>query len=88
LQFVRGVPTRSKAEPNVFSAAKPEFYRMYRIEQASDVARSTATGVDRVSKISVKAAGPKMSLLFNGTEQLISVTSVPWYWRQTYLPGS
>jgi hypothetical protein len=87
LQFVRGLPARSKAEAKVFSAAKPEFYRIYRIELASDVARSTATGSDRVNKISVKAAGPKISSLFNGTEQLISVTSVPWYWRQIYLPG-
>jgi hypothetical protein len=58
------VPTTSKINPNVHSAAKPDFYRIYRIEQAVE------------------------GQLFDGTEQLISVISVPWYTRQLYLPGS
>ena len=57
-------------------------------EQASDVARSTANGVDRVGKISVKGTGEKLAPLFDGAQQLISVTSIPWYSRQVYLPGS
>ena len=82
------MPTTSKTNPNVHSAAKPDFYRIYRIEQAVDVVRSTATGVDRVTKLSFKASGGKLGQLFDGTEQLISVISVPWYTRQLYLPGS
>jgi hypothetical protein len=52
------------------------------------VARSTANGVDRVGKISVKGTGEKLAPLFDGAQQLISVTSIPWYSRQVYLPGS
>jgi hypothetical protein len=70
------------------SAAKPDFYRIYRFELASDVARSTATNVDRVSKVSLKATGAKIAPLFDGSQQLIAVTSVPWYSRQVSLPGS
>jgi hypothetical protein len=40
LEFARGVPTRSKAEAKLHSAVTPEFYRIYRFEQAADVARS------------------------------------------------
>ena len=56
------------------------------MEQATDVARSTATGVDRVSSVSVKMSGQKLAPFFDGSEQLISVTSIPWYSRQVYLP--
>jgi hypothetical protein len=88
IQYAPGVPSTSKTNPNVHSAAKPDFYRIYRIEQAIDVVRSTATGVDRVTKLSFKASGGKLGQLFDGTEQLISVISVPWYTRKLYLPGS
>lgn len=86
IQFARGVPVKGKIDSKVFSAAKPTFFRIYRGEQATDVVRSTATAVDRVTKFSFKASGDRLAPLFDGTEQLISVTSVPWYSRQTYLP--
>jgi len=88
IQFARGSLSRSKAELKVFSAAKPDFYRIYRVEQAADVVRSTETGADLAKKISFKASGPRFAPLFDGTEQLVSVTSIPWYARQVYLPGS
>ena len=87
IEFVRGVPARGKAEARIHSAGKPDFYRVYRFEQAADVARSTATGVDRIVKFSLKATGPMLSAIFDGTEQLISITSVPSYARSIYLPA-
>jgi hypothetical protein len=45
-------------------------------------------GADRVQKIQFKASGPTLSPLFDGSEQLIGVTSDPWYTRQTFLPAS
>jgi hypothetical protein len=87
IEFVRGVPARGKVEARIHSAAKPDFYRVYRFEQAADVARSTATGVDRIVKFSLKATGPKLAPIFDGTEQLISITSVPIYTRSIYLPA-
>jgi hypothetical protein len=86
LEFVRGVPTRGKVEAKLHSAGKPEFYRIYKFEQAADVARSTATGVDRVTKFSIKATGPRFAPLFNGSEQLVSITSVPSYSRSIFVP--
>jgi hypothetical protein len=86
LQFARGVPVRGKGEATPYSAAKPEFYRIYRFDQATDVARSTATGIDRVSKFIFRSSGPKLAPLFDGSQQLISITSVPFYSRSIYLP--
>ena len=87
VQYIRSPPTRGKSESKVHSGAKPDFFRIYRVDSASDVARSSATGIDRVSRISLKASGERFAPLFDGTEQLISVTSIPWYSRQVFLPG-
>jgi hypothetical protein len=87
LQFERGPVAKAKAEPKVFSGANPDFFRIYRIEQGLDVARSTAAGTDRVSRVSITASGPRFTSVFDGSEQLISVISIPWYSRQLYLPS-
>jgi hypothetical protein len=86
LEYVSGVPIRSKGEATPHSAVKPDFYRIYRFEQAADVVRSTATGIDRAQKYAFKAAGAKLSPPFDGSEQLVSITSVPFYSRQIFLP--
>ena len=86
IQYARGASTLDKAETKFYSAAKPEFYRIYRSEQSTDVVRGA--GADRVQKIQFKASGPTLSPLFDGSEHLIGVTSDPWYSRQTFLPAS
>lgn len=86
IRYSRGVTVKMKVEAKVYSGAKPEFFRIYRVDQVVDIARSTATGVDRVTKVSFKASGPKLAPLFNGSEQLISVTSIPSYSRSIFLP--
>jgi hypothetical protein len=65
----------------------PEFYRIYRQEQAADEVRSSSsTGVDRVVNSSFRAAGLKLGPLFDGSTQLISITSIPSHVRGTFLP--
>ena len=86
IQYLRGAPAPAKAESLLYSAVKPDFYRIYRYEQSADAVRGAEA--DRVQKVLFKASGPKLAPLFDGSEQLIGVTSVPWYTRQTYLPGS
>jgi hypothetical protein len=86
IKFVRGVPVREKTEMKYYSSTKPEFYRIYRVEQGTDVVRSAATGVDRATRLSFKASGGKLAPLFDGAEQLIGVTSLPLFLRTVYLP--
>jgi hypothetical protein len=87
LQFVRGVVARSKLESKVHSAAHPDFHRIYRVEQAVDVIRG-ADGTDRVQRYLFKASGPLLSTVFDGSEELVSITSLPWFSRQAFLPVS
>jgi hypothetical protein len=86
LQFVRGVPTRGKGEPKLHSDRQPEFYRHYKVELVANMARSAVTGIDGVNKFSIKATGPRFEPLFNGAEQLISITSAPSYSLAVYVP--
>lgn len=86
--YVLGTPARAKTESKVYSGAKPDYFRIYRVETASDVVRSTETGVDRVSAFSLKASGPKLSALHDGSAQLVAVTAIPSYSRSVYVvPG-
>ncbi len=87
VQYVRGLAVRGKVESTPHSAKTPDFYRIYRVDQAADVVRSTATGMDRAQKVTFKAVGQPLAQLFDGTEQLISITSIPLYTRQLFLPG-
>jgi hypothetical protein len=87
IEFTRGSPARGRVEAKIHSAAKPNFYRIYRFEQTADVARSTAIGIDHVANFSFKATGPSLGPIFDGTEKLISITSIPNYLRSVYLPA-
>jgi hypothetical protein len=86
IQYVRGIPARNKVETRVYSAAKPDFYHIYRWESLLDMVMSTAAGINRVKTISIKVTGGKYGPLFDGSHQLIGVASMPWYARHTYLP--
>lgn len=88
LRYVRGLAMRAKVELTPHSAKTPDFYRIYRVDQATDVVRSTATGTNRVEMVAFKAAGRSLAQLFDGTEQLISITSIPLYTRQLFLPDA
>jgi hypothetical protein len=88
LGFVRGTPAKAKLEQKAYSGAKPDFFRIYRIEQAADVVRSAPIKVDRTTEVSVDVAGQPLTSVLDGTEQLIAIISVPWYSRQVFLPKS
>jgi hypothetical protein len=46
--------------------------------RTEDVVRSTATSTDRAQKYALKATGAKLSPLFNGSEQPVGITALPF----------
>lgn len=86
LQYQRGVPSRVKAESKPRSAVDPNFFRIYRVDQGLDVVKSVPAGVDRLQQYSLRATMAELRKLFDGTEQLVSVSLLPWYLRQVSLP--
>lgn len=86
LQYQRGVASRVKSEGKPRSAVDPNFFRIYRIDQGLDVVKSVPTGIDRVQQYSLRVTMPELRKLFDGTEQIVSISLLPWYLRQVSLP--
>lgn len=85
LVYRRGVATKAHVDSVLRSASRPEFQRTYRIDQATDVLRSAASP-DRVEQLTFRATGPAFAALFNGAEQLLGVTAIPYYVRDISIP--
>jgi hypothetical protein len=84
LAFTRGVPTFSSSEIREYSAADPEFYRIYRLRQASEPLRNAT--VDHVKSVSLKASGGKIGAAIDGKQQIVSISQAPFYSRLTFVP--
>jgi hypothetical protein len=87
LEYQRGIPARSASVTRAYSADNPQFFRTYHADQAVDVLRSSLTNVDRISHLTFSARGGLLDDLFDGSEQLVSVYSLPWTVRQAFLPA-
>jgi len=86
LQYQRALPSRAKSEAKIYSAVEPSFFRIYRLDTATDVVKSIPAGIDRVQKYQFRMAMLELSKLFDGTEQLVAVSVIPLYVRQVFLP--
>ena len=85
IAYTRAPTTKSRAEVTIRSAVRPDFTRTYRIEQAADVLRS-ANRPDRIESLALEVSGPKFAALFDGSEQLLSITAFPYYVREVSVP--
>lgn len=85
MSYRRATPVKSHVETKVRSGKHPEFTRTYRVDQATDVLRSAASA-DRIADLTFSATGAALATLFDGSERMLSVTSVPWYVREITVP--
>ena len=86
IQYQGAVPSRAKSEQKLYSAVEPGFFRIYRLDTATDIVKSVPAGVDRMKNYQFRMAVPQLSKLFDGTEQLVAVSVIPLYVRQIFLP--
>jgi len=86
LEYTRALPTRAKAEAKVYGGPDPVFFRIYRTDVGGDVLRSGPAGVDRVKKLQLRVGIADLKKAFDGSEQIVSVTAMPWYVREVALP--
>lgn len=85
-QYQRGVPTRSKRETKTRGGPDPEFFRIYRVDQGVDVVKSVPAGIDRAQNTQLRVTMAELRKLFDGSEQIVSISAVPWNLRQVSLP--
>lgn len=86
LDHIAGIPVRSDGEILSYSAANPDFYRIYRYEQLDDVAMSEGLQRPLDGNVSLEVSIPELGALFDGTERIVTVISRPFYRRDIYLP--
>jgi hypothetical protein len=86
MEYQRAVPRRAKQEFRPRSAVEPTFFRIYRVDQWSDLVKSIPAGINRVQNYQLRVTVSELSKLFDGTEQLIGIMVVPWYVRKLSLP--
>ena len=84
--YQRSMPARGDREIEVRSSAEPDFYRIYRYTQYADLLMSVPAEVDRVESLALDVSTRELGAIFDGSEQLVGVLSLPWYMRETFLP--
>ena len=85
LRYARSTPIRQVTVSNVYSGANAEFFRIYRTDQGADLMRGAGL-TDRVESVSFRATGGRLARIFDGREQLVSISVVPWHVRDVSLP--
>lgn len=87
LAYERGVARKLSSEVKFFSAADPNFYQIWKLDQGLDIMRNATVQVkDRVKTFELKASGGKIERLFDGSERMVSVDALHWYNRAVYSP--
>ena len=86
LSYSRGLPSLLAFEQRTYSGADPSFYRVYRGDWGVDLVRSNVTGMDRATRLELSGSGPLLGRLLDGSQELVSISAVPWYRRDTFLP--
>jgi hypothetical protein len=87
LTYERGVARKLGADTKFFSAANPQTYQIWKIEQGLDIMRNATVQVkDKVKQFELKASGGKVGTLFDGAQRVVSVDALHWYNRGVYQP--
>jgi hypothetical protein len=87
IQYTRGLVAENKAVARVYSQVNPAFCRNYVYNEGVDVVKGPNVPADRLLTFSFQAKGGRFGQFFDGTEELISVISLPWYNREIFLPA-
>jgi hypothetical protein len=84
--YARGALSKIDRDVIANGANKPDAYRIYRYNSASDTVKSVPLGIDRTSKLEFRASGPYLGSIFDGSQRLLAVISTPLYSRQVLVP--
>jgi len=69
-----------------YSSVTPEFSRVYRYDQLAGLAMNTAAGRALDGNVSYEVTGDALGSLFDGSEELVSIVTIPTYVREISLP--
>lgn len=84
--YDRGVGVRKRIEPRIYSGLKPDFYRIYKIEQVEDLVHTIYRDGPKAKNLEFSAAGGKLSELSADEDKIVGIVSMPTYYREIFLP--
>lgn len=85
-QYEVGISAWSPGEMRPFSAMDPQFHRIYRYNQLTDVVMSAGLGKALTGTVSIESSIAELDSHFDGSETLIAMLSIPVYVRDVSLP--
>lgn len=86
MKYIGKTPSYAEREVFIYSNVEPDFYQIYRQKHLTDLVMSVPAKVDRATEHAFSTTIPELASMFDGSEELIGILNVPFYWRQTYLP--
>ena len=86
LSYQSGRPGWSSSEAMPYSSVNPDFHRIYRYDQLADLSMSVALGRELNGDIAVESSIPELAMMFDGSENLMGVMTIPVYVREVSLP--
>lgn len=86
LDYTTGKRGWTPGELLPYSAADPDFSRIYRYDQMVDLVTSSALGKPSSGEFSLTSNVTELAAIFDGSQEIIAVMDVPVYVRKVYLP--
>lgn len=86
LDYTTGKRGWTPGELFPYSAANPDFSRIYRYDQMVDLVVSSALGKPSSGEFSLTSNVSELGAIFDGSQEIIAVMDVPVYVRKVYLP--
>lgn len=83
---VGGYGWQKGAGSRPYSAVNPDFSRIYRYDQLAGLAMNAAMGRELEGTVTFTATDPDLGGLFDGTEEMASIVSIPIFVREISLP--
>jgi len=81
-----GMPSWGPGEARPYSAADPDFSRLYSFSQLVDLAMSEALGRPLDGAATLESDVPELAAMFDGNQRLVGVLDIPLYVREVALP--
>lgn len=86
LNYTTGRRSWSAGEAKSFSAANPDFFRIYRYDSLTDVAMSSAMEKPLNGTFELASSVPELAAIFDGSEETIAILDIPVRVRKVFLP--
>ncbi len=86
LSYQTGKPGWKSSKTTPYSNVNPNFYRIYKYQQLADLAMSSAIGRELKGEVSFKSSVAELAGVFNGSESLVGILTIPVYKREISLP--